>query len=235
MKRTPLIFIPGLLCDHALWEHQASSLAPVAVCHITDKHMQHASIEQIADAIVADAPPRFALAGLSMGGYIALEIIRKYGARVERLALIDTSARADTQAQTERRQRLIVLCRQGKFADVNALLFSVLVHPDRLHDEKLKRQIVDMANRMGPEIFIRQQRAIMGRRGQLPNLAGIECPSLVVCGAQDQITPPECSREMADRIPGSKLVVLKDCGHMSTMEQPEKVSAILSDWIKSNH
>jgi len=235
MKKIPLILIPGLLCDHALWEHQAASLARVAECIFTDKHMQFESIEQIANAVVADAPPRFALAGLSMGGYVALEISRKHGERVERLALADTSARADTVEQTERRERLIALCHQGKFADVNELLFSVLVQPGRLNDEELKRRIVDMAERIGPEVFIRQQKAIMGRRDQLPNLADIECPSLVVCGEQDQITPLECSQEMAAKIEKSELAVIADCGHMSTMEQPERTSAILLDWIMASH
>ena len=180
MNTIPLLLIPGLLCDHALWEHQVAALGTVADCIVTDKHMQYESIAQIADAVVADAPPRFALAGLSMGGYIVLEIGRKYKDRVERLALLDTSARADTHEQTERRERLIALCRQGKFADVNELLFSVLVHPDRSNDQALKRRIVAMADRMGPEIFIRQQQAIMGRRDQLPHLSHLACPTLIV-------------------------------------------------------
>jgi pimeloyl-ACP methyl ester carboxylesterase len=231
MRKNPLILVPGLLCDHALWQHQLAVLGQISECIVTEKHMRHEAIGRIAEAVVADAPDRFALAGLSMGGYIALEICRRYGDRVERLALIDTSARADTAEQTEKRQKLIALCRQGKFVDVNELLFSVLVHPDRVTDEALKRQIVDMANRMGPEVFIRQQQAIMGRSNQVPCLGDITCPTLIVCGEQDQITPLECSQEMAALIQGSQLEVIANCGHMTSMEKPEKVSTILFEWL----
>jgi len=231
MRKNPLILIPGLLCDHVLWQHQAAALAQSSECIVTDRHMQYETIGRIAETVVADAPDRFALAGLSMGGYIALEICRRYGKRVERLALIDTSARADTVDQTERRRKLITLCRQGKFADVNEMLFSVLVHPNRLTDEALKRQIVDMANRVGPDVFIRQQQAIMNRPNQVPCLGDITCPTVIVCGEQDQITPLECSEEMAALIQGSQLEVIADCGHMTSMENPEKVSAILFEWL----
>ncbi|WP_319521475.1 alpha/beta hydrolase [uncultured Desulfosarcina sp.] len=231
MRKNPLILIPGLLCDHALWQHQVAVVGQISECIVTDKHMQYETIGRIAEEIVADAPDRFALAGLSMGGYIALEICRKYGRRVERLALIDTSARADTAEQTEKRQKLIALCRQGKFADVSELLFSVLVHPDRYEDTALKQRIVDMADRIGPEIFIRQQQAIMGRSNQVPFLADIRCPTVIVCGEQDQVTPRECSEEMAALIQGSQLEIIPDCGHMTSMEKPEKVSAILLEWL----
>jgi pimeloyl-ACP methyl ester carboxylesterase len=231
MRKNPLILVPGLLCDHVLWQHQAAALSQISECIVTDKHMRYETIGRIAEAVVADAPDRFALAGLSMGGYIALEICRRYGKRVERLALIDTSARADTAEQTEKRWKLIDLCRQGKFADVSELLFSVLVHPDRVTDEALKRQIVDMANRIGPEVFIRQQQAIMGRSNQVPCLGDITCPTVIVCGEQDQITPLECSKEMAALIQGSQLEVISDCGHMTSMEKPERVSAILFEWL----
>jgi len=231
MRKIPLIFVPGLLCDDALWAFQADALAPVADCLITDRHLYHNSIETIAAAIVAQAPPRFALAGLSMGGYIALEIFRKYSDRVDRLALIDTSARAETSEQTGRREKLMALCQQGKLADVIELLFSVLVHPERLNDAVLKCQIADMAHRIGPEVFDRQQRAIINRPDQVANLSKISCPAIVVCGQQDQITPVACSEEMAANIKTSELVVIPDCGHMSTMEKPAEVSKILNHWL----
>lgn len=231
MRKIPLIFVPGLLCDDALWAHQVDALAPVADCLITDRHMYHNSIETIAAAIVAQAPPRFALAGLSMGGYIALEICRKYSDRVDRLALVDTSARADTVEQTGRRENLMAQCQQGKFADVVELLFSVLVHPERLNDTVLKRQIVEMAHRIGPEVFEQQQRAIINRPDQVTSLTKISCPTIVVCGQHDQITPRACSEEMAGNIRTSELVVIPGCGHMSTMEKPAEVSTALHNWL----
>ena len=193
--------------------------------------MRHDDIGRIAEAIAADAPPRFAMAGLSMGGYIALEVCRQFGDRVERLALIDTSARPDTVEQTHRRENLMALCRQGQFEQVADALYPFLVHPDRLNDRELKNQVVNMARRMGPDVFIRQQQAIIGRIDQVPHLSRITCPTVVVCGEQDQITPIECAREMAGKIGDAQLAVVARCGHMSTMEKPEAVSGILHDWL----
>jgi pimeloyl-ACP methyl ester carboxylesterase len=231
MKKKPLILIPGLLCDDSLWKNQVPALSAVAAISITDQQMHHDTIGRMAEAIVAAAPSHFALAGLSMGGYIALEICRRYGEKVDRLALIDTSARADTSVQTDRRENLIALCRAGKFNQVADMLYPLLVHSDRLTDASLRRQIIDMAVRSGPDIFIRQQRAIIGRIDQVPNLSTIACPTAVVCGEQDQITPPECAKEMAAAIRRSELAILRNCGHMSTMERPLRVSKILYDWF----
>ena len=133
--------------------------------------------------------------------------------------------------QTGRREKLMALCQQGRFADVIELLFSVLVHPGRLNDTVLKRQIADMAHRIGPEVFDRQQRAIINRPDQVVKLTKIACPTLVVCGQQDQITPMACSEEMAANIKTSELVVIPDCGHMSTMEKPAEVSTALHHWL----
>ena len=231
MNKTPLILIPGLLCDAALWAYQVDALATVADCTVVDAHMQLDTIETIAEAVIADAPSRFALAGLSMGGYVALEICRKFPERVDRLALIDTSARADTIEQTTRRENLIAMCREGKFPEVMELLSSLLVHPDRQVDTVLNQKIADMARRLGPDVFIRQQHAIMGRLNQVPHLSRISCPTIVVCGEQDQITPPECAEEMASHIQGAELAILANCGHMSTMEKPDEVSGIMRDWL----
>lgn len=235
MKKNPLILIPGLLCDDLLWKHQVLALSRIAVCTVTDKHMHHNTIGQIAEAIVSEAPPRFALAGLSMGGYVALEICRKFGERVDRLALIDTSARADTTVQTARRESMIALCQEGKFNEMIETLYPLLVHSDRLADPKLRHQVINMAFGMGLEIFIRQQRAIIGRIDQVPNLSKISCPTVVVCGKQDQITPLECSEEMVANISESELLVINNCGHMSALEKPDKVSKIMYHWLKGEN
>lgn len=231
MNKKPLILIPGLLCDDSLWKNQVSGLSAVAAIMITDQHTHHDTIGRMADAIVAEAPSHFALAGLSMGGYVALEICRRYGEKVDRLALIDTSARADTPEQTDRRENLIAMCRAGKFTQVADTLYPFLVHSDRLDDAMLRRQVIDMAVRSGPDIFVRQQQAIIDRIDQVPNLSTIACPTAVVCGEQDQITPPECAREMAVKICQSELTIVRNCGHMSTMERPVRVSKILYDWF----
>ena len=232
MKKIPLILIPGLLCDQALWKPQVDALGTVADCLVTEKHMHYETIGQIADAVVAEAPARFALSGLSMGGYIALEICRNYGERVAGLALLDTSARPDTPEQKGRRKNLMALCRQQKFNEVVEMLLSVLIHSDRQQDLDLRRRVIDMAARTGSEIFLRQQCAIMNRIDQRPNLSKITCPTIIICGQQDRITPLDCAEEMAGKIDRSKLVPIKGCGHLSTMEKPDKVVTIMYQWLK---
>ncbi len=227
----PLLLIPGLLCDGALWKHQAENLADVADVRIVDKHTQFSTIAEIAREIVHEAPARFSLAGLSMGGYIALEIALNWPDRVERLALLDTSARVDPPEQSERRRGLIELAREGKLDEVARSLIPVLVHPRRYDDEDLTSAIIDMAQRVGVDAFIRQQHAIMSRRCQVPGLDKIDCPTSIILGSEDILTPLECSLELASGIPGSRLVVIEECGHLSTMEAPEDATAAMRQWL----
>ena len=229
--KIPLILIPGLLCDEALWEYPMKKLDAIADCTVTDHHTKYETIDEIADAIADAAPSRFALAGLSMGGYIALEICRKFSDRVSRLALLDTAPGADTPEQTSRRKDFIALCQQGKFDEVVENLFQVFVHPDRQNDPVLRNQVIDMVNRVGAKIFVRQQHAIMSRINQTPHLHEITCPTIVICGHEDQLTPLKLSQEIANHIPDSKLFSISNCGHLSTMERPEEVSAIMQQWL----
>lgn len=231
MHKPPLVLIPGLLCDDRLWAPLLPALAPIAACTTTDHHTRFDAIGPMVEAIALEAPPRFALAGLSMGGYIALEICRRFPERVERLALLDTSARPDTPPAGERRRRLMAMSRNGQFDEVVASLYPMLVHPDRLADTHLKGQITGMAHRIGPAVFIQQQRAIMGRIDQRPNLPAITCPTVVICGRQDSITPVDCAEEMAAGIPAASLRIIENCGHMSTMEASDTVGAVLREWL----
>jgi pimeloyl-ACP methyl ester carboxylesterase len=185
----------------------------------------------IAARILADAPPRFALAGLSMGGYIALEIIRQAADRVERLALLDTGARADTPEATAKRLANIALAESGRFTEVPETQWPLVVPPARRNDAALKRDYVAMCHDVGPEAFIRQQKAITARVDSRPLLATIRCPTLVLVGAQDELTPPFLAEEMAAGISGARLVKVPDCGHLSTMEQPEAVTRELVAWL----
>ena len=191
------------------------------------------SIAGIARRILAAAPPRFALAGLSMGGYIAFEIIRQAPQRVVKLALLNTGARPETAEQTQGRQRRIELTKTGRFAEAMDIHFPLLVHRDRHDDEALKRLVRAMAEETGPEAFLRQQQAIMGRADSRPGLAAIACPTLVLVGDGDELTPPHLSEEMAAALPGARLVVLPDCGHLSTLERPQAVTQALVEWMAS--
>ncbi len=231
MDRIGLVFVPGLLCDAMLWRAQVDHLSGVADMWVAD-HTRSATMAEVARDVLADVPfEHFALAGLSMGGYVSLEIMRQAPQRVRRLALLDTAARADTPEQTEKRHAFIELANRGKFLGVTETLMPLLVHPSRLAETALTDAIKLMAKNVGKEGFIRQQRAIMSRADSRPLLAEIKCPTLVLCGRQDQLTPLDRHEEMAAGIKGAKLEVLEDCGHMSTMEKPGEVNRAMRQWL----
>lgn len=228
--KTPLILIPGLLNDANLWSAQIGGLGDIAAMRVAD-HTRFDSLDAIARSVLASAPVRFALAGLSMGGYVSLAILRLAPQRVTKLALLDTSARADSPEQTEAREKLISLVGKGRFLGISDQLMPRFIHPNRLADHRLTERVKQMALATGPDAFLRQQKAIMGRPDSRPDLASIRCPTLVLCGRQDQATPLALSEEMAASIPGARLAVIEDCGHLSAMEQPEAVNAELRRWL----
>lgn len=228
--RLPLVLLPGMPLDAALWEHQIAHLRDVAEISVGDVTGAD-SIAGLAAAVLAQAPGRFVLAGLSLGGYVALEIMRQAPERIVRLALLDTSARPDTPEQTANRRQAVELARQGRFAAVVAASLPRLVHPDRLKHGALVASIQAQAERIGVAAYARQQAAIIGRPDSRPHLPAIACPTLVLCGRQDAITPPDVHAEIADAIPGARLVVVENCGHLAPMEQPEEVTAHLRAWI----
>ncbi len=231
MLRIPLVFIPGLLCDSLLWAPQIGALSDIADCWVASPTGAD-NMETLAAELLERSPfEEFALAGLSMGGYVALEIMRQAPARVLRLALLDTSARADTPEQIERRRILIDLARRGRFAEVTKELLSALVNRARSFDPEIVATISAMARNVGKEAFYRQESAIIRRVDSLPHLEAIRCPTLVLCGHQDAITPPALHQELASRISGAKLVVIEDCGHLSTIEQPEEINVALRAWL----
>jgi len=226
----PIVLVPGLNCSPRLYAAQMPALwrlGPVTV----PTHTRDDNMAAIAGRILSSAPPRFALAGLSMGGYIALEIMRQAPERVERLALLDTGSRADPPEAQEKRKAAIALAESGRFADVIDAQWPLVVPSARRADAVLKQQYVAMCHDVGPEAFARQQRAIMARVDSRPLLATIRCPTLVLVGAQDELTPPFLAEEMSAGISGARLVKIPDCGHLSTMEQPETVTRELVAWL----
>ncbi|HKT20969.1 MAG TPA: alpha/beta fold hydrolase [Stellaceae bacterium] len=225
-----MVLLPGLLCDAALWRGQVEDLADIAEPWIADLTHDD-SMTAMAQRVLREAPPRFALAGLSMGGYVAQEIARRAPDRVSRLALLDTSARADTPEQTQHRRGLIELAEKGEFRGVTPRLLPVFLHPTRLNDKPLTEAVLAMAERVGKDAFLRQQRAIIGRIDGRPSLGAIRCPTLVLCGREDQLTPLAFSEEIAGLIPGSRLAIVEECGHLSTMERPWEVSVFLRQWL----
>jgi pimeloyl-ACP methyl ester carboxylesterase len=230
--RLPTVLIPALSSTPRLYTAQLSELWRFGPVMIAD-HTRDDSMAAIARYVLDRAPARFALAGLSMGGYIALEIMRQAPERVAKLALLDTSARADTSEQSERRRSQITLAETGRFADITEQTYPTLVHPARNDDQALRDVIRLMAQETGPEAFIRQQRANLARIDSRPHLAAIRCPTLVLIGDTDAIIPREHAAELVAAITHAQLVVVADSGHLPTLEQPQAVSVALRTWLET--
>lgn len=230
---TPIVLVPGLLCTAEVFASQLPalwSIGPVTVANTLDGE----TLPEIAANILACAPRTFALAGISMGGYICLEIVRQAPERVFKLALLDTSARPDTPAQTAQRRALIARAQAGDASDFETLAgeaFGATLHPAHRGDPALRAIGRRMASAIGLAGFARQTQAVIARGDSRPHLAGIAVATLVLVGDSDPLTPPECSAEIAKAIPHALLVEVPQCGHASTLEQPERVTLALVDWL----
>jgi pimeloyl-ACP methyl ester carboxylesterase len=225
-------FLPGLLCDAQLWRPQIEGLADRVEPWVADLTRDD-SIAAMARRVLAEAPfERFALCGLSMGGYVALELMRQAPQRVERLALLDTQAIAETPEARERRLALIALAQGGNFPTVIERLLPLELYAPHLEDAGLVAVIKSMARHVGEQAYLRQQLAILQRPDSTSSLPHIACPTLVLCGEHDQLTPRARHEEMAARIPGAALDVVPACGHMSTLEKPLDVNRALGAWLE---
>lgn len=225
----PLVLLPGLICDHRLWRDVIAGLSYRTAAMVADLSLDD-TISAMAARTLAVAPPRFALAGLSMGGYVAFEIMRQAPDRVTHLALFDTSARADTEERRETRCKGIEMIGQGKFIGVSRGLLGQLVAPHHL-GTPLAEEVQAMSERMGGEVYVGQQKAIMGRIDSTPTLKAIAVPTLVAVGALDRMTPPELAAEMAAGIAGAELVQIADAAHLPTMENPAPVVEAMKAWL----
>jgi pimeloyl-ACP methyl ester carboxylesterase len=230
--KIPLALLPGLLLDGGLWREQLTGLADISTPWVADFTTQD-NVADMARSVLAAMPERFALAGLSMGGYVALEVMRQAPGRVTRLALLDTKARPDEPELTQRRRDLMALATRGEFKGVTPRLLPMLVHRDRLDDAALTGEIMAMAGRIGRDAFLRQQQAILTRPDSRPTLATIACPTLVLCGREDQLTPVAHHTEMAAGIANARLVVIEACGHLPPMERPTQSTEELRRWLSA--
>jgi pimeloyl-ACP methyl ester carboxylesterase len=225
-EQLPTVLIPGLLCTPRLYAEQIPALWRFGPVTVAD-HTRDDGMRDIARRILSLAPPRFALIGLSMGGYVCFEVMRQAPDRVVKLALLDTTARPDAPEQTEVRRRQIEMAQDGRFEGIAELLFPRFVAAARRDDRTLQAIVRTMAEDTGAEAFVRQQTAIMNRADSRPTLAAIACPTLIVVGADDTLTPPDRAAEMAAAIPNARQVVVPSCGHLSTLEQPQAVTEAL--------
>lgn len=228
----PLLLIPGLNCTErafvpllpALWDQTSVGLV---------NHRRGDTMPAIAAAILAEAPPRFALLGFSMGGYIAFEILRQAPDRVTRLCCLATMARPDTVEQAENRRRMVALAEAGKFDSVAGANFPNTVHPDNAGDPQLKSAHLSMARATGAATYIAQQHAILGRTDSRPLLPHIALPTAVIVGAADHVTGVDGAEEIAAAIPGAQLTVIEGAGHLVPLERPAETTTAIVEWLRA--
>ena len=230
MPEDALVLVPGLNCTAELFAPQVAALGSARRILVAD-HASDATLGGIAERLLGEAPDRFALAGLSMGGYVAFEVLRRAPERVTRLALLDTTARPDAVEAQATRLRLVALAEGGRFAEVHHALWPRLVAPGRRDDRDLEAVVRRMMEETGADGFVRQQHAIMARPDSRPLLPGLEIPTLVLVGEEDVVTPPEAAREMAEAVEWASLVVVPGAGHLTTLEAPDVVNRALRAWL----
>ena len=225
-----IVMIPGLACTAELYAPQWRGIGAGRQVLVAE-HRLDDSMGVIVERLLAAAPSRFALCGLSMGGYVAFEVMRRAPDRVTRLALLDTSAKPPTTESNALRMEMIALAEGGRFEQVMAMMWQRLVAPARREDQALREIARRMALETGPEAFVRQQRAIMGRPDSRKDFPAIRVPTLVLVGTEDILTPVAESEEIAVGIAGARLVKIPGCGHLSTLESPDTVTAALAEWL----
>ncbi|HEX4332902.1 MAG TPA: alpha/beta fold hydrolase [Usitatibacter sp.] len=230
MANQTVLFLPGLLEDADAFAAQVERLRPHATCIVADL-TEADSIAALAARALKVAPEGpLCLVGHSMGGYVALEAMRQAPRRIERLALLNTHARPDSEEATQNRRRLMALAAKD-FPAVIETLMPKLMTPRHLEDTDLRGTITEMALAVGKDAFLRQEAAIIGRIDSRPSLDAIRCPTLVVAARHDQLMPVEILQELALGIPGARLEMIEDSGHMATIEQPRQVAELLDGWL----
>jgi pimeloyl-ACP methyl ester carboxylesterase len=230
-ESVPIVLVPSLNGSARLYAPQLPELWRLGPVTIAD-HTRDDTMAAIAKRVLDNAPPRFHYVGLSMGGYLAFEIMRQAPERVIKMAILDTSARPDIPEIIALRKERIALAKSGRFEEVIETTWGPLVHPSLREGTALKSIHVAMCRDVGAERYVRQQTACMTRIDSRPMLASIRCPTLVIVGAQDEPTPPELAEEIAGGIPGARLVKVPECGHFSTIERPETVTRELIAFLR---
>lgn len=237
MQAEPLLLVPGLMCDHTVWEPLLPTLNAGRVCTVVDHGMAD-SLPRMAQQLLDAAPDRFAIAGHSMGARVALEVLRQAPGRVTRVALLDTGyqARASGAAGEEearKRHALLALAREQGVRAMATAWVQGMVHPARLGDAPLIEAILAMFERKLADVFACQIQALLKRPDASDVLASLQVPTLILCGRQDGWAPVAQHEAMQRLAPGSVLNVIEDAGHMAPMERPEAVTGALVDWLAS--
>ncbi|SHH41085.1 Pimeloyl-ACP methyl ester carboxylesterase [Cognatiyoonia sediminum] len=227
---TPLVFLPGMMCDERLFAHQIDAMSNDRAIHVAAFDGTH--VATIAEEILKSAPPHFALAGLSMGGIVAMEILRQSPERVQAVALLDTNPLAETREVMERRIPQIEMAMNGNLEAVMRDEMKPNYLTEGPHRQSILDLCMDMALSMGPTAFIEQSRALQTRPDQTDTLRAYKSPTLILCGEEDTLCPVHRHTLMHELMPHSTLTILPNAGHLPTLEQPEATTAALQAWLK---
>lgn len=228
---TTLILLPGLACNQRMWQHQLAALPRALNTRVTDVHTRFDTVQAMASALLQEHAGSLMLCGASMGGMLAMEVARQAPERIKALALLGTNARPEAPDMRALREAAIVFFEQGRAEEVLKFNLSLAFHKSRAKDTTLTQTYLDFVLAAGTAQLVQQNRAVMARPDARLHLPQVTCPTLVLCGDSDQITPPECSHEIAALIKGARLQFIADCGHMLTMERPSVVTNALLDWL----
>jgi pimeloyl-ACP methyl ester carboxylesterase len=230
MTKETLILIPGTLCDHTLFAHQVAALSDLVNCQVVDSSRED-ELGAMAESIVAQVSGNFTLLGLSYGGIIAFEIMRRFPQRVNKLILLHTNYKQASETTIANQERWVGMACLGRFEEITTrILTDLMLHPDHAKDPKMQATLLKMARTVGKEGFIRQVKAQQGRPDSTGDLPNITCPVLLITGQQDIICPVALHQEMAGMIPRARLEIVEHCGHLSTLEQPEAVNRHIRHW-----
>ncbi|WP_078412608.1 alpha/beta fold hydrolase [Priestia abyssalis] len=233
MTQIPLLLLPGTLCDTQMWEYQITELGDIAACAVMK--LEQDSIQGMARSVLEQAPEKFALAGFSMGGIVAIEVMRQAPDRVLKLALMDTNPNPPREEQMNGWKTFIQMARDGQFSDITPKhLLPNMIHPDCYDHKEIVSAIIEMAENVGKETMIQQMTALMNRPDGREVLPGITCPTLLLTGRQDVLCTVDMHEKMQEMIQNSQLAIIENSGHMTTLEQPEEVSRALRKWLVEN-
>lgn len=230
MEKEPLILLPGTLCDERLWNQQINGLVNIADASVISLH-NHDSIEGLALEVLSKAPQKFSMAGLSLGGIVALEIMRLAPDRVNRLALLSTNPFLPRPEQQEVWNKFIALSKSGNFLDITKDYLLPVLIDDANRTGELEHIIIEMAEQIGAAGYVNQLRAVASRKEQSSILSTIKCPTIVIGGEEDKVCPVSLIEYMGNAIPNAKQQIVSNAGHLITMEQPEKVTDALKEWL----